>query len=91
MMQEQLHSTPKVQMDSRTHTFMHDEADSCGAGLVGVIAGLKVSWLLALPALPGFVVQGLATLVFGALSLILNHYLKRWLERRKVQRSASDD
>lgn len=60
---------------------MHDKAVWEGS-LIGTVFGLCAYYAVLIPAFPGWLTQAVVTIAVGAISVGLNHFIRRWIDRR---------
>lgn len=56
--------------------------ENVGAAGLGTVIGLLAQWLSLIPALPAWIGQAAVTLLVSGLAIVLNHFMKRELNRR---------
>lgn len=61
---------------------MHDNTLAVEATVIGTLVGLAVHYAALIPVLPGWLVQALVTIGVGAISIVVNRLVTRWMDVR---------
>jgi len=61
------------------------------SSLIGTLCGLAAHYAALIPFLPGWLIQAVVTIAVGALSVVANHWVKRWLHQRWPNRRRKGD
>ena len=57
------------------------------SSLIGTVLGVFAQYAALLPTTAGLLAQVVITLAGGALSLVINYHIKRWMNRRWPNRT----
>jgi uncharacterized membrane protein len=63
-----------------------NKVDNVGAATFGTVMGLITNWLALIPTLPAWLTQACVTLFVSGAALVINHFVKRELNRRWPER-----
>ncbi|MGE0133053.1 MAG: hypothetical protein AB7U82_33670 [Blastocatellales bacterium] len=62
---------------------MQDNSAVWQSSLIGTVVGLCAHYAALIPALPGWLIQAVVTIAVGAISVVVNRLVARWMDGRK--------
>lgn len=61
---------------------MQDNATAVEGTVIGTMVGLAVHYAALIPIVPGWLAQAVVTIAVGAISVALNRFINRLMDRR---------
>lgn len=61
---------------------MNNHGDAVSAAGLGTVVGLFVHYAALIPSISPVIVQAIVTIIVGGATVAINHFVKRWLDRR---------